>query len=97
MGSRCGGSVSYKFGIVGMVAGATGVPLGAALAQRLRARVPHCDPLICGMALLASSPLVYLALVAVSAHVALAYLLIFLGMITLNLTWSIVADVVLVS
>ncbi|KPJ08422.1 Protein spinster [Papilio machaon] len=90
-------SVSFKFGIVGMLAGACGVPAGAALAQRLRARVPHCDPLVCGLALLASAPLVYLALIAVSAHVAPTYLLMFLGMFTLNLTWSIVADVVLVS
>ncbi|CAG4982933.1 unnamed protein product [Parnassius apollo] len=88
-------SVSYKFGLVGMVAGALGVPAGAALAARLRARLPHCDPLVCGAALLASAPLVYLALLAVSAHQALAYLLMFLGMLTLNLTWSIVADVVL--
>ncbi|XP_068633148.1 protein spinster isoform X1 [Battus philenor] len=88
-------SVSYKFGIVGMLAGAVGVPLGAALAQRLRTRVQHCDPLICGLALLASAPLVYLALITVSAHAVLTYLLMFLGMLTLNLTWSIVADVVL--
>ncbi|XP_049873485.1 protein spinster isoform X2 [Pectinophora gossypiella] len=88
-------SVSYKFGLVGMAAGALGVPLGSALAQRLRARAHDCDPLICAFALLASAPLVYFALVAVSAHVALTYVLIFLGMLTLNLTWSIVADIVL--
>lgn len=88
-------SVSYKFGLVGMVAGATGVPLGAALAQRLRRRLPDCDPLICGFALLASAPLIYCALVSVSSHYVLTYLLMFLGMATLNLTWSIVADIVL--
>lgn len=91
------GSVSYKFGLVGMAAGALGVPAGSWLAQRLRPRYPDCDPTICGLALLASTPLVYLALVAVDVHVALTYLLIFLGMLTLNLTWSIVADMVLVS
>ncbi|CAK1580216.1 unnamed protein product [Parnassius mnemosyne] len=88
-------SVSYKFGLVGMAAGALGVPGGAALAARLRARAAHADALVCGAALLASAPLVYLALLAVCAHHALAYLLMFLGMLTLNLTWSIVADVVL--
>lgn len=90
-------SVSYKFGLVCMAAGASGVPLGSWAAQRLRAVVAHCDPVICGGALLASAPLVYFALIAVSAHAALTFLLIFLGMITLNLTWSIVADIVLVS
>ncbi|CAH2096254.1 unnamed protein product [Euphydryas editha] len=88
-------SVSYKFGLVGMAAGALGVPLGSALAQRLRPRAPDVDPLICGFALLVSAPLVYFALVAVSHVAALSYLLVFLGMLTLNLTWSIVADVVL--
>ncbi|XP_013145206.1 PREDICTED: protein spinster isoform X3 [Papilio polytes] len=90
-------SVSLRFGIVGMLAGACGVPAGAALAQRLRARLPHCDPLVCGLALLASAPLVYLALVAVSspALTTPTYILMFLGMFSLNLTWSIVADIVL--
>lgn len=90
-------SVSYKFGLVGMAAGALGVPLGSALAQRLRPRLPDADPLVCGFALLASAPLVYFALVAVQRAASLSYLLVFLGMLTLNLTWSIVADVVLVS
>ncbi|KAI8436762.1 hypothetical protein MSG28_010230 [Choristoneura fumiferana] len=90
-------SVSYKFGLVGMFAGAIGVPLGSALAQRLRSRFEDCDPLICGFALLASSPLVYLALICVNVHEAMTYILMFLGMVTLNLTWSIVADIVLVS
>ncbi|XP_061716077.1 protein spinster isoform X2 [Cydia pomonella] len=88
-------SVSYKFGLVGMGAGALGVPLGSALAQRLRAAAADADALICGFALLASAPLVYLALLCVSAHEATAYLLMFLGMLTLNLTWSIVADIIL--
>ncbi|XP_053609288.1 protein spinster isoform X2 [Plodia interpunctella] len=88
-------SVSYKFGLVGMSAGAVGVPLGAALAQRLRARAPNADPLLCAAGVLASAPLVYLGLVTVARHRALAYFFIFLGMLTLNLTWSIVADVIL--
>lgn len=80
-----------------MFAGAIGVPLGSLAATRLRPRVADCDPLICGFALLTSAPLVYFALVAVESYVALSYLLIFLGMVTLNLTWSIVADIILVS
>lgn len=80
-----------------MAAGALGVPLGSLLAQHMRTRTPAGDPLLCGSALLVSSPLVYLALFS-TAHVAgLSYLLVFLGMLTLNLTWSVVADIVLVS
>lgn len=80
-----------------MAAGALGVPLGSALAQRLRRSLPDCDPVICGMALLASAPLVFLALATVHRAGSLAYFLVFLGMLTCNLTWSIVADIVLVS
>ncbi|KOB78755.1 Integral membrane protein efflux protein efpA, partial [Operophtera brumata] len=83
-------SVSYKFGLVGMSAGALGVPLGSWLAQRLRPTVQDCDPLICGFALLASAPLVFFALLAVESFVGLSYLLIFLGMVTLNLTVSLI-------
>ncbi|CAB3221897.1 unnamed protein product [Arctia plantaginis] len=90
-------SVSYKFGLLGMFAGSLGVPLGAAISQRLRERVPDSDPLICGFALLASAPLVYFALISVSSYVGLTYFFMFVGMTTLNLTWSIVADIVLVS
>lgn len=90
-------SVSYKFGIVGMLAGSVGVPLGSAIAQRLRPTVHDCDPLICGFALLASAPLIYFALIAVDTFTGLSYFLIFCGMVTLNLTWSIVADMILVS
>uniref|UniRef100_A0A2A4JZG3 Major facilitator superfamily (MFS) profile domain-containing protein n=1 Tax=Heliothis virescens TaxID=7102 RepID=A0A2A4JZG3_HELVI len=88
-------SVSYKFGLVGMAAGALGVPLGSWLAQRLRGRFPDCDPLICGFALLGSAPIVFLALVTVGYHVGTSFFLIFVGMTTLNLTWSIVADIIL--
>ncbi|XP_041979205.1 protein spinster isoform X3 [Aricia agestis] len=91
------GSVSYKFGLVGMAAGAMGVPLGSLIAQRLRPRLPDADPLVCALALIASAPLVYTALLAASPSVPqpLVYLMVFLGMLTLNLTWSIVADIVL--
>ncbi|KAF9418795.1 hypothetical protein HW555_004462 [Spodoptera exigua] len=91
------GGVSYKFGLVCMVAGSLGVPLGSWLAQRLRAHMPDCDPLICGFGLLASAPVIFFALITVGYHVGLSYLLIFVGMTTLNLTWAIVADIILVS
>ncbi|XP_032517227.1 protein spinster isoform X2 [Danaus plexippus] len=87
--------VSFKFGLVGMAAGALGVPLGSLLAQHMRTRTPAGDPLLCGFALLVSSPLVYLALFSTAHLAGLSYLLVFLGMLTLNLTWSVVADIVL--
>lgn len=88
-------SVSYKFGLLAMFAGALGVPLGSVVAQRLRPLIADCDPLICGFALLGSSPLIYFALITVNVHVGLTYFLMFTGMTILNLTWPIVADIVL--
>ncbi|XP_028042767.1 protein spinster isoform X5 [Bombyx mandarina] len=88
-------SVSYKFGLVGMAAGALGVPLGCAAAARARPLVADADPLLCGAALLLSAPLVFCALIAVRASAAGTFALIFFGMLTLNLTWSVVADMIL--
>ncbi|XP_065160347.1 protein spinster isoform X2 [Atheta coriaria] len=88
-------SVSLNFGIIAMFAGLIGVPLGSAIAQRLRLTHPHIDPEICGFALLFSAPMVYFALVTASYSTSLCYLCIFLGMASLNLTWSIVADILL--
>lgn len=90
-------SVSYKFGLVAMLAGALGVPAGALLSERLRRSHGHADPLLCAAALLTSMPLVFAALVAAASRRALTYALIFFGELTLNLTWSVVADMVLVS
>ena len=90
-------SVSVKFGIVSMMAGLMGVPLGSAVAQRLRLIDPTCDPLICGFALLTSTPFVYLALVVAEYNAAWCYFCVFAAQITINTTWSIVADMLLVS
>lgn len=89
-------SVSYKFGLVSMAAGIVGVPLGSLIAQRLRPRYPDCDPIICGFGLITSAPIVFLALVLASSHAMWCLTLVFLGEVFLNLTWSIIADMLLV-
>lgn len=91
-------SVSYKFGLLAMMSGIIGVPLGSMLAQRLRPRYPRADPVICAVGLLTSAPLVYCSLLAAaSSYTGLCYTLIFLAELFLNMNWSIVADVLLVS
>lgn len=80
-----------------MMAGLMGVPLGSALAQRLRTIDSTCDPLICAFGLLTSAPFVYLALVLAQYSAGWCYFCIFAAEITLNLSWSIVADMLLVS
>lgn len=79
-----------------MMAGLMGVPFGSAIAQRLRPIDSTCDPLICAFGLLTSAPFVYLALVCAQYSAGWCYLCVFLAELTLNLCWSIVADMLLV-
>lgn len=90
-------SISYKFGIVAMIAGMIGVPLGSVMARRIRPIVPNCDPLICAFGLFLSSPMVFFALVVGDISLGWCIFFVFLAEVTLNLTWSIVADMLLVS
>ncbi|XP_055916681.1 protein spinster isoform X1 [Eupeodes corollae] len=87
--------VSYQFGLIAMTAGIGGVPLGSFLSQRFRATIPNCDPYICACGLLLSSPMVYLALILPRTSSFFCYLFVWLAQITLNITWSIVADILL--
>ncbi|XP_050322844.1 protein spinster isoform X2 [Bactrocera neohumeralis] len=87
--------VSYKFGIIAMIAGLIGVPVGSFLAQRLRPQHESCDPYICAFGLLISAPMVYLSLVTPQTTTSFCFLFVFLAQVTLNLCWSIVADILL--
>ncbi|XP_076298182.1 lysolipid transporter protein spinster isoform X1 [Lasioglossum baleicum] len=87
--------VSFKFGLIGMAAGLIGVPLGSFIAQRLRVHWPHADPLICALGLLVSVPLLFFATITANTNSVLCYTLIFFGQLSLNLNWSIVADILL--
>ena len=80
-----------------MLSGIIGVPLGSYLAQRLRStNGVKTDPLICAVGLIISGPLVYSALVAAPFNATLCYGFVFFAEIALNLSWSIVADILLV-
>ncbi|XP_043253648.1 protein spinster isoform X2 [Colletes gigas] len=87
--------VAYKFGLIGMASGIIGVPLGSFLAQKLRVRWHQTDALICAMGLLISVPFLFFALVTTNKNSVLCYTLIFFGQLSLNLNWSIVADILL--
>lgn len=84
------------FGIVAMLAGLIGVPLGSILAQRLRAPYPKCDPYICAAGLIISAPMVFAALVMPQRSESWCYFFVFVAQVALNLCWSIVADILLV-
>lgn len=80
-----------------MAAGLIGVPLGSYLSQRIKVRYPKADPLICAGGLLISAPLLFLGLALADKYYYPVLVLIFIGQIALNLNWSIVADILLVS
>lgn len=89
--------MSFVFGVIAMIAGLIGVPLGSIMAQKLRVCYHQADPLICAFGLLISAPMIFFAIITASTNSVLCFFLIFLGQLALNLNWSIVADMLLVS
>lgn len=79
-----------------MIAGLLGVPLGSYLSQRLTKKYKRIDPIICAIGLLISAPLIAGAMILITENSTIAYTLTFLGQLTLNLNWAIVADILLV-
>jgi len=71
------------------------VPLGMFLSTKLKVRYPRADPVICGMGILVSAVFLTMGMFLVKDHIILAFILLFLGEIALNLNWSIVADILL--
>jgi nitrate reductase NapE component len=78
-----------------MLAGLVGLTLGCYLSQKLKPRYPKVDPIICGVGLFISAPLLLGTTFAVTYNIALCYVLLFLGQVALNLNWSIVSDILL--
>lgn len=80
-----------------MTAGLLGVPMGSYAAQRLRPIISEADPLICAFGLITSAPFVYIGLVIAKYSAPWCFFVVFMAEVTLNLTWSLVADILLVS
>ncbi|CAH0691813.1 unnamed protein product [Spodoptera exigua] len=89
------GGVSLTFGVITMVSGLLGVPLGAWLGSALRKRWPRAHPVICGLGLLVSAPAMTLAIVLTEGYYIAPFALMFIGEIALNLNWAIIADMLL--
>lgn len=79
-----------------MLAGVLGVPLGSFMAQKLRPTVPNCDPMICALGLFISSPMVYFGMILANVSLKWTLFFVFLAQVSLNMTWSLVADILLV-
>ena len=78
-----------------MLSGIVGVPLGSILSTKLKQKYPRADPIICGVGLLLSAVLLGFGMFAANRNIHVAFVLLFLGEVALNLNWSIVADVLL--
>lgn len=90
-------SIAFRFGLIAMVAGLVGVPLGSYLVQRLRPRhTVKVDALVCAGGLLVSAPFVYAALVLARHSIHWCFAAMFVAELSLNMCWSIVADMLLV-
>ena len=79
------------------VAGICGLLLGSGLSLWLRKKIAWIDPVICGVGLLISVPLIFAALNIIDKSVIWAFVLMFLGQVFLNMNWAIVVDISLVS
>lgn len=88
--------VSFQFGIAMMLSGLIGVPIGSFASQKLSSFSLRADPLICAAGLILSAPSLWAAAVLSTSYTKTTLILIFLGMLLLNLTWCIVADILLV-
>lgn len=81
-----------------MLAGIIGVPLGSYLVQHLRPMYGvKIDALVCAWGLFISAPLVYISLYVASHSINWCFVFVFFAEVSLNLSWSIVADILLVS
>ena len=72
-------NVSYKFGIVMTLSGCIGVPAGSYVAQIIRHRVPNADPIVSGLSLLASVPVLFFGFISAHYDIRWCYGLTFLA------------------
>ncbi|XP_012160126.1 protein spinster isoform X1 [Ceratitis capitata] len=87
--------VSLRFGIITMVAGLIGVPLGPIVSRAVASYKNNADPLVCAYGLFFSSFFLAAAMMFVTKYVVASYILMFIGQLCLNLNWALVADILL--
>lgn len=88
--------MSLVFGVVTMLSGLLGVPLGSWLGTSLVKRFPRAHPIICGAGLLVSAPAMTCVLLFADGNFYAPFILMFIAEVALNLNWAIVADMSLV-
>lgn len=71
--------IARAFGFVMTFAGLLGVPAGSYVSQYIRRRVPNADPIVSGISLLASVPILFLGFLVARHSVNECYLLTFIA------------------
>jgi len=87
--------VELVFGVVTMMSGVVGVPLGMILSTQLKAKFPRADPVICATGILISALFLTLGMLITNLNIYACFACLFVGEVALNLNWSIVADMLL--
>ena len=87
--------VSYYFGAVMALAGVIGVPAGSMVSQKLRGFFPNADPMVSGVSLMLSVPILFTGFITARHSVSMCYLLTFIAGLLLNCNWAIVSDMTL--
>merc|ERR1719192_2474260 len=90
-----GANVELIFGIVTMMSGIVGVPLGMVLSTQLKVKYPRADPLICAVGIVLSTIFLSIGMFLTDKNIYVMFAMLFIGEVTLNLNWSIIADILL--
>uniref|UniRef100_H2SPA7 SPNS lysolipid transporter 3, sphingosine-1-phosphate (putative) n=1 Tax=Takifugu rubripes TaxID=31033 RepID=H2SPA7_TAKRU len=80
-------------GLVTIVTGVLGGSIGTLLSRSFRDRLPHVDPLICAVGLLASVPCLIASIFTASTSIATVFA--FLGQALVAMNWAVMADILL--
>ena len=78
-----------------MMSGIVGVPLGMILSTRLKEKYPRADPLICAIGVVLSTIFLSIGMFMADTDIYVMFTMLFIGEVTLNLNWSIIADILL--
>ena len=85
--------VTFMFGVVVCLGGLLGVIGGMVMSVKLRPQFMWIDPVICGVSLLISLPILITGILISKEHIVISFIVICIGMIFLNFNWSVAVDI----
>lgn len=88
-------AIEVKFGAITLLTGLIGVPIGSKLSRLFRSEIPCIDTIICGWAVLISTPIMAIAILTSSIRAWETFYYIFFAELVLNTIWAVSADMLL--